>query len=416
MAMVWYEIKKILVRPSCQITLAILLILAGQSCYRVLYGSEAVAWVNEAGIRETGYAAAQKLRTAQKKWSGTLNQELLETALTELKQISAEAEKHPEDPDYSYKKFQGLIPIRYMLNHAFKEGYAWKYETYFVAENVEPEQLPAFYDNRIKQLKDWLYNESSTGYARFSEKEKQYLVQNYESLETPFQVGYTEGWECAFNAGYYVILYGTILLAVLISGIFANEFRWKADSVYFSTQLGRTQGTAAKLAAGFLFTTVVYWVLLLAINLFVLCFLGFDGGACPVQATFRYWNSIHHITFFQRSILQLLDGYLLWLFIAGMVMLVSAISGSLSLSVSIPGLLILGTNLLDTRGYIGESSKLLSLFPHKMVSSYGNEAIVLYSVLGEIVSPITIQRILYSCLTILMLLACYQVYRRKQLR
>ena len=103
MAMVWYEIKKILVRPSCQIALLILLLLAGQSCYRVMYGAEGVFWVNEDGQEETGFAAAQKLRAASAEWSGTLDQEMLEKALAELKQISTEAKEHPEDLDYAYK-------------------------------------------------------------------------------------------------------------------------------------------------------------------------------------------------------------------------------------------------------------------------------------------------------------------------
>lgn len=415
MALIWYEIKKILVQPSCQIALLILLLLAGQSCYRVLYGSESATWVNEDGQVETGYAAAKKLRAATEGWSGTLDQELLQKALVELKRIDKEAENHPEDPDYGYKRSQGLIPIRYMLNQSFKGGYEWEYDSYFVAEKVEPEQLSNFYENRVKQLKDWLYDENSTGYTQFSEEQKQYLIQNYESLETPFQVGYTKGWENAFSASYYVILYGTILIAFLISGVFANEFRWKADSVYFSTELGRKKGTAAKLAAGFLFTTVVYWILLVIVNAFVLNFLGFEGGSCPVQATFRYWKSIYNVTFFKRSVLQLLDGYLLWMFISGLVMLASALSGSLSLSVTVPALLILGTSILDNRGYIGEASKILSLFPHQMASSYGNESIVLFSVFGEIVTPITIQRMLYSGLTLLMLIACYRIYRRKQI-
>lgn len=239
MAMVWYEVKKILLRPSCQIALLLLLFLSGRFCVQVMWGSESAYWVNEDGDIETGYAAMQNLREAQREWSGTLDQELLENALAELKQLDAEGDAHPEDPDYAYKRSQGLQSIRNLLNHAFKGSYTWKYEDYYLAETVEPEQLPHFYENRINQLKDWLYDENSTGYRKYSEQEKQYLISCYESLETPFEANYTTGWDMAFRVSYYIILYGSILMAFFTSGIFANESRWKADSIYFSTELGR---------------------------------------------------------------------------------------------------------------------------------------------------------------------------------
>lgn len=357
----------------------------------------------------------QKLRTARKEWSGTLNQEMLEKALAELKQLDSEQAAHQEDPDYAYKRYQGLLHIRELLNQSFKKNYRWDYGDYFLAESVDEEQLPLFYENRLAQLKNWLYEENSMGNQLFSEAEKQYLINIYESLETPFEVGYTTGWEMAFKASYYVILYGSILMAFLISGLFAIEFRWKTGAIYFSTESGRKNGTGSKLAAGFLLTTVVYWTILLTVNLIVLSILGFDGANCQIQTGKNLWNSIYNITFAQRSVLALTDGYILWLFLSALTMLVSAISGSVSLSATIPTLLMLGTDFLDRRGYVDSVSKILLLFPHKMANvDYASRGIVLYSVFGNIMQPITIQRIIYPCITLVMAIACYQIFRRKQ--
>lgn len=176
---------------------------------------------------------------------------MLEKALVELKRLDDEQKKHPEDPDYAYKRYQGLNHIRSLMNQAFKDNYLWQYSDWYLAETLEPKQLSLFYENRINQLKDWLIDETSSGYEQFSEPEKQYLILNYESLETPFEVGYTHGWDMAFRVSYYIILYGTILMAFLISGVFANESRWKSDSIYFSTEMGRQKGTVSKLTAGF---------------------------------------------------------------------------------------------------------------------------------------------------------------------
>lgn len=414
MAMVWYEIKKILVRPSCQIALLLLVILAAQSCFQAFSGDYAIQWINENGEKETGIAASRKLRTAQEEWSGTLDQELLEKALAELKRIDNEAKEHPEDPDYGYKQRQGLNVIRNLLNLSFKSSYQWKYEDYYIAETLEPEQLFSFYENRIDQFKEWLYDETSSGYARFTEEEKQYLINCYESLDTPFEVGYTSGWDLACEASSSTTLWGSIILAFLVSGVFAGEFRWKADSVYFSTEHGRKKGIAAKMAAGFTLTTVVYWILLIAVNLVVLSCLGFEGANCPLQSSFHWWESIYNITFLQRSLFVLIDGYLCWLFIAALVMLVSALSRSFTISVTIPSLLLLIPRFLDGRGIL--VSDLLKLMPNKMLTAYGNDSITLFTVFGTVTTPITIQRILYPCLTIIFALVCYWVYKRKQIR
>lgn len=415
MTMIWYEIKKILLRPSYQIALLLILVLAGQSCFEVLYGRESLCWFTEDGQEQHGYAAVKNLREARKEWSGTLDQQMLEKALAELKLFDQEGKNHPEDPNYAFQHTQGLIHIRELLNRSYNLDYVWDYKDYFLAETIEQEQLPHFYENRITQLKNWLYDEDSAGYQRFSNQEKEYLIRNYESLETPFEVGYTAGWDQAFSASYYVILYGTLLMAFLVSGIFSNESRWRADSIYFSTELGRKNGTKAKLTAGFLLTTVVYWVVMGMVNLLVLGLLGFDGARCPIQADFHNWDRIYNITVSQRSLLALLDGYLLWLFICSMVMLVSALSGSAGLAVTVPSLLMLGTAFLDRRGFVKSIPyKVLMMFPHKMASAYGNEPIMLYNIFGNIMPPIIIQRILYSGLTVLMVILCYQIFRRKQ--
>lgn len=233
--MVWYEIKKILLRPSCQIALLLLLLLSGRFCIQVMWGPESAYWINEDGQMETGYNAMQKLRVAQAEWSGELNQELLEKALAELKQAESEGESHPED--YAYKRCQGLQNIRALMNNAFKSNYVWKYEDWYLAETLEPEL--DFYENRTRQLKDWLYDENSSGYQAFSEQEKQYLIRCYESLDTPFEVGYTAGWDMAYRISYYIILYGSILMAFLTAGIIANESRWKTNTLYFCTVLGQ---------------------------------------------------------------------------------------------------------------------------------------------------------------------------------
>lgn len=170
------------------------------------------------------------------------------------------------------------------------------------------------------------------------------------------------------------------------------------------------------MAAGFLLTTVVYWALILTVNLLILSMLGFDGGGLSILAEpMDNWKSIYNLTFLQRSILATLDGYLLWMFFASIAMLVSAAASSAGLAVTVPSLLILIPNFLDTRGITRESSVLMNFFPDKMVRAYvGNFPYVLAEIGGNVMPMLYVQRYLYAGLMVVLALICWEVYRHRQ--
>lgn len=416
MAMIWYEIKKTLLRPSCQIALLLLLALSSYICYQEVYGDNGVEWLTESGEWLKGPAAAREMRSAQEEWSGTLDQAMMEKALEVLKRYEAEEKDHPEDIDYRFQRIQALMDIRDVLNLAGKDYYEWETDDFFIAETLTPESLPNVREQRIKQLENYLYDESSLAFSRFSQNEKEYLLSCYDEMADTIQMGYAQGWSHAFYAGYYVIFYGSIIMAFLVSGLFANESRWKTDAVYFSTEHGRKKGNAAKLAAGFLLTTVVYWVLMLTLNGLILSMLGFEGGELSILAEpMENWRSIFNLTFRQRSLLALLDGYIIWMLFTGIAMLVSASARSVSLSATIPALLILIPNVLDSTGITQEFSFLMNFFPDKMARAYvGNYPYVLVEILGKVMPMLHVQRFLYTVLIVILTLVCWQAYRHKQ--
>lgn len=412
--LVCYEIKKVLIKPSSWVALLLLVAMAAFSSFQAVSGSigNGLYWTNEDGTVETGLTAAKKLRASQKEWSGTLDQELLKKALTELKRLDATAKSDTQ----LYSQRQKLKGIRDLLNQSFKENYQWEYADYFLAETLEADQLPHFYENRIDQLRNWLYDENNNAYARFSEQEKQYLLRCYETLDTPFQVGYTLGWDMSYEVSMTIATWGSVIMAFLVAQLFAGEFRWKAESVYFSTAKGKQRGNAAKLTAGFLLTAIVYWMIQLAANLFVLGCLGFDGASCPVQSSSNWWKCIYNVTFLQRTLLGAADGFLCWLFLSAAVMLLSALFRSISMAVCVPCLMMLLPRFLESSSILRTAQGILRLLPYKMFATFANESITLYTVFGKVVTPIAIQRMLYPILTIILAILCYQVYKRKQVR
>ena len=131
-----------------------------------------------------------------------------------------------------------------------------------------------------------------------------------------------------------VIIILCLFACFLVSGIFSQEGQWKTDAIFFTTFHGRGRGVAAKVGAGLLLLTVLYWVPFLLFGGITLAFLGADGAGCPVQL--YAWKSLYNLTLGQGALLIALGGYLGTLFLGLLSMWVSAKSGSTVLAAVLP--------------------------------------------------------------------------------
>ncbi len=112
-----------------------------------------------------------------------------------------------------------------------------------------------------------------------------------------------------------------LVSAFLVSGIISNEFSWKSDSIFFSTKYGRDRGTRAKIMAGFIVVSVIYFIVISLYSLVVLGCLGSQGGNVMIQTGFWHWKSFYNITYMQLYLLTVVAGYigtvLVMMFITG---------------------------------------------------------------------------------------------------
>ena len=83
-----------------------------------------------------------------------------------------------------------------------------------------------------------------------------------------------KGWTQWFEYAPTIVMIGMMVLGYLVAGIFSNEYAWKADSVFFSSEYGRNKAIRAKVWAGFLIATGVYWVMILVYSAFTFAFWG----------------------------------------------------------------------------------------------------------------------------------------------
>ncbi len=408
--MVLYELKKIFVKRSGKIAVLLLLFLLGLTSYFAVCD---VSYINEQGETEYGISAVRKLRQSRKEWKGPLTEEVLAKVIEENNRINASPEGRSEDvqmQDIAYGRKQGFYDIRSLLVHAF--GKFREYD-YYLVDQLKPEDASAFYENRILQLKEWLGEEAE---HVFSEKEKAFLIERYESMETPFYYDYFTGWDQLFEFFPTVIMITVLILAFLAAGIFSGEFQMKADAIFFSSYHGRGKASAAKLEAGVLMVTGIYWVMVLLYTGIVLGYLGADGAELSIQLTGRGWKSFYHITIWQEYLLITFGGYLGNLFMLLLVMLVSAKSRSAVLAVMVPFTLIFLPNFLQNIPD-GIISKIYALLPDQLLQiNLGVSYFNLYQIGRKVVGGLPILIVLYAILALALCPSIYQVYRKTEIR
>ena len=410
--MIRYELKKVFASAGGKLAVVLTLLLVLVSCYQAVSGVE---WVNEAGEPETGFAAISKLRRAQKEWAGTLDETRLESIIRENQRLCATPEAQSKDykqNDIAYGWKQGIRPVLNMMNYAYSADFQ-EYDWYR-NEQVTPDQAGDFYTNRTKLMTQWLHADNSSASHLLTEKEQAYLVEQYETLDSPFDYDYSEGWTQLMNNSVSVIMIAALILGYLCAGIFANEFRWKSDSIFFSTVLGRNRAVWAKVKAGFLLVTGLYWAAVTIYSLITLGCLGFDGWNCPIQI--KMWKSFYHLKLWQAWCLTCLGGYIGNLFFAFLTMWVSAKTRSSMFAATVPFLLIFLPNFLDNLGN-DRVSKLLGLLPDQLLQldqalRYFN----VYEIFGKVFSAISLLLPTFTALTLLLAPIIYREFCRKQIR
>lgn len=413
--MVRYELKKILGRPGGKIALLLYLCVLIYSCWSTVFGSEygSIVWVNEEGEKEFGYSAYQALRTAQKEWAGELDEAHLETIIRELNRIAATPEAKSEDyhqNDIAFHWKMGVKPVWELLTFCFSPG--MQTIDYNITDTIAPSDAENVYSRRVELLRSYLYDENNRDAARLSGKEKEYLLSQYEKLEGHVYFDYHEGWSRTLDSLTYIMLMGILILGYLVSGIFSNEFRWKADAVYFSARYGRDKATSAKLRAGFSLVSILYWGAVLGCSLFTLCFCGFDGGNCAIQLL-DFYRSYYNLTCWQTWLVYVIGSYVATLFITFLCMWVSAKTKSAIFATTIPFILIFVPNFFSNDSALG---KILALLPDKLFSladqlRYFNVYDLSFAVVGS--WPMLLG--IYSVLAMLLVAALYREFRTKQI-
>lgn len=403
--MLRFEIKKIFSKSRNKIALLVLVILLIATSILTM---TRVEYSDTDGNRSSGMAAAQSLRNEKNKWAGYLTKDVLAEVVAENERINHSPEALSSDiqqQDKAYARKQGMSDIASLINNAFSE---WRDYNYYVIDNIFAEEAGTVYEKRVAALKDYL----NSGEEAFTEAQEEFLIQRYESLQTPFYYEYIDGWSALLQNISTFLLMLALVIGFLVSGIFSEEFQTKADSIFFSAKLGRNKAVFAKIGAGLLMTTVFYFVFVLLYTAIVLFALGFDGAGCPIQLDL--WRSSYNITFLQGYLLIVCGGYIGTLLAATASMVVSAAVRSTTVAVIVPFIILCAFPFLSR---IITLPQICAFFPDQLLNVYtGIKEFGLAELCGRVVSTVTVIIPVYAVACLVLLPVLYFVYRRAEVR
>lgn len=403
--MLRFEIKKVFTKTKSKIAILILCILLIATSILTI---NKVEYVDENGNHSVGFSAAKHLREAKNEWSGYLDEDTLREVLAKNRTIHHSKEALSEDiteQDKAYAKTQGISNIIDIIICAFSE---YRDYDYLVVDHISDDEVGTIYERRISTLKEWL----DSGEETFTEKEKGFLIHQYETLETPFYYEYSDGWAALLQSISTFLLILALVIGFLVAGIFSDEFHTKADSIFFSTKLGRNKGTLSKIGVGFCITSGFYITFVLLYTFIVLFVLGADGANCPIQLDL--WRSVYNITFLQAYLLIVLGGYVGTVLASALAMLVSAITRSTPTATIIPFILLCVFPFLSR---IITLPQICSFFPDQLLEIYIDIKESGLLTIGGKVMPIAPAIVpIYAAVCLLLHPVLYMVYRKAEIK
>lgn len=399
--MLRFEIKKVMSRFKNKAAFLLLFVILAVVCMMTI---NRVEYTDENGNHSNGISAARNLRAQQNQWRGEITEEVLREAYREYVRIGQTEEARSEDiteQNKAFSKKQGIERMIDKINNAFSE---WRDYDYYAIDRITEEEAAQIYERRISNLKEWL----ESGEETFTDKEKAFLIKQYEELETPFYYEYMEGWSALLQVISTFILLLALVIGFLVSGIFSEEFQTKADSIFFSARLGRGRAILAKMGAGFVIVTVLYFVFILLYTGICLGVLGADGASCPIQIDM--WRSFYNITIFQAYLLIVAGGYVGTLLASTAAMLVSALGRSQTVAVTVPFILLCAFPFLSR---IVTLPQVFSFFPDQLLEVYvALKDGGLCEVGGKVMGIVPVILPAYAAVCLLLEPILYRVYKR----
>ena len=257
--MLKYELKKVLNKRMNRVLLA-----AAMLSFRA---------VDANGESRTGLSAARIIVADKNRWQGELTPEVIAKSVE-----SRQAGDWQSTSDIIYSTSRMLV------------GEFSDLDDYEAILSADSAQIASIYDTYHDNLRVM-----SEEYGDTPEKQA-FLMEQYDKIDTPFTYEAYDSWDTMLM---YATTCGLILIIVIsfiTAGVFAEEFQYKADAVFFSTRYGRSKAVHAKIRAGLIIATVVYGIGIGLLSIISFSVMGISGASTAYQFCY-FWPDVWHSRF-----------------------------------------------------------------------------------------------------------------------
>jgi ABC-type transport system involved in multi-copper enzyme maturation permease subunit len=356
-----YEIKKILSRRGTLIALLVLFMITVCS---ILYSIHYPSWDIDDNTTIHGIKAIKMSKQEKSKNNAIITEEVVSRIINEYKDISNNSIDGTLSAE-GWLKIQYIDDLVVLIDNSFGSFHDFNY---YLCGQLSTSQSNQFYQNRIKQIKEWA-NSDENDALRYTQEQKEYFIRSAETLETPFTYSYMEGWKEVFNGGALVLFCVMLILCIIIAPVFCNEYQSGMDNILMSSQFGKTKVAYAKVLASYIITTVVYWSTVLLYNLSVLLVYGTDGASCIIQTNRGFWKSFYHLTNIQALGVSLGLAYLGSLLMVSLTMLISSKAKTSFEAIIIPFVVLIIPLMINTKYMPKIVEDIMNLFPNNTADS-----------------------------------------------
>lgn len=263
-----------------------------------------------------------------------------------------------------------------------------------------------FYQTREDKIETLL----NTPTRALSDEQKEYWRSMSNSVETPLQYGYYEGWEIIISS-FELLVFALLGICIVLAPVFSGEYQAGTDAVILSGKYGKTKLITAKMISSLLFGLLAFSLhVAVALGIPLLAF-GVDGWNLPLQianTTIPY-----PFTFLQVTVMNLAVICLVLLALIGLTLLLSAKMKSpyLVLIVLVPILFI--PLFLSPNGTTGAYNLTLFLLPYRStmpeISKY-----ISYQFGGLVLDALSMRAILYGILAVITLPIARMGFKKHQ--
>lgn len=262
---------------------------------------------------------------------GALSIKKINETLTYYQSISSNDEAY----FYSGIKYPGRTDL---LINAYQPANNVAYTDFYKLKNAND-----FYNRNVVQIEK-LFDKATNEYQSW---EKKPLLERVQSIETPYQLAFSEQWRSSLNMLMILFILMAVSAIMIGSRLFSYEKEKHMDLIL--TTLGKNTLQQIGRKKLFALCTIISALFFISTLIFTIIFFSITGlDAWSSQIQIQYFTSIYHLTFGEAYLLVIFMGWFCLLAIGVLVATLNAFLQKGLLSVLI-GVVVVFIPLLITK-------------------------------------------------------------------